>query len=83
MKFPTWLYVIIRSSVVALGAGSLTVLVWSRGEPVRMLEMVVASGWVFAVAYRFQSAWLMAKALTMDELRAEDYSQLTQPIVVQ
>ena len=32
--------------------------------------MIVAAGCVFAVAYRFHSAWLMAKVLTLDELRA-------------
>jgi carbon starvation protein len=32
--------------------------------------MVVAAACVFAVAYRFHSAWLMARVLTIDELRA-------------
>jgi len=31
---------------------------------------VVAAVCVFAVAYRFHSAWLLAKVLTLDELRA-------------
>jgi carbon starvation protein len=42
----------------------------SRGEPVSALWMVVAALCTFAVAYRFHSAWLMAKVLTLDELRA-------------
>jgi len=45
-------------------------LALSRGEPVSALWMVVATVCVFAVAYRFHSAWLMAKVLTLDELRA-------------
>ena len=32
--------------------------------------MVVAATCVFAIAYRFHSAWLMARVLTIDELRA-------------
>ncbi len=56
--------------VVALGTAAIAVLAWSRDEPVSALWMVVAAGCVFAVAYRFHSAWLMAKVLTLDELRA-------------
>ncbi len=56
--------------VVAVGAGSLGVVAWSRGEPINALWVVVASVCVFMLAYRFHSAWLMAKVLTLDELRA-------------
>jgi carbon starvation protein len=52
------------------GVFSLTVLAWSRGESVNALWVVVAALCVFAVSYRFHSAWLMAKVLTLDELRA-------------
>jgi len=45
-------------------------LAWSRGEPVNALWMVVAALCVFAISYRFHSAWLMAKVLTLDDLRA-------------
>ncbi len=58
------------SAVAVLGAGSIGILAWSRGEPVNALWMVVAAGCVFAIGYRFHSAWLMAKVLTIDELRA-------------
>src|SRR5437762_5953924 len=70
MKFPSWLRVITWTLVVALGVGAIGVLAWSRGEPVSALWMVVAAVCVFAVSYRFHSAWLMAKVLTLDELRA-------------
>jgi carbon starvation protein len=70
MKLPPWLRVIIWTLVAVLGAGAVAVLAWSRGEPVNALWMVVAAGCVFAVSYRFHSAWLMAKVLTLDELRA-------------
>ena len=65
-----WLRLLGWSAVSLLGAGSIAVLAWSRGEPVNALWMVIAAGCVFAVAYRFHSAWLMAKVLTLDELRA-------------
>jgi len=58
------------SAVILAGTSSLAVLAWSRGETVNALWVVVASLCVFAVAYRFHSAWLMARVLTLDELRA-------------
>ncbi|MDB6115662.1 MAG: cstA [Lacunisphaera sp.] len=70
MKFPFWLRAVIWTSVVALGVFAFVTLAWSRGEPVSALWMVVAAVCVFAVSYRFHSAWLMAKVLTLDELRA-------------
>jgi carbon starvation protein len=58
------------AAVALAGAGSIAVLAWSRGEPVSALWMVVAAACVFAIAYRFHSAWLMADVLTVDEARA-------------
>jgi carbon starvation protein len=58
------------SAVALLGAVSVAVLAWSRGEHINALWMVVASLCVFAISYRFHSAWLMAKVLTLDDLRA-------------
>ena len=56
--------------VAATGATCVAVLAWSRGEPLNALWMVVAALCVFAISYRFHSAWLMAKVFTLDELRA-------------
>ena len=56
--------------MVLAAALSLAILARSRGEPVSALWMVVATACVFAVGYRFHSAWLMAKVLTIDDLRA-------------
>jgi carbon starvation protein len=58
------------TAVTAAGAGSMAVLAWSRGEQLNALWMVVASTCVFAIAYRFHSAWLMARVLTVDQMRA-------------
>ena len=58
------------SAVAVVGAVSIGILAWTRGEPVNALWMVVAALCVFAISYRFHSAWLMAKVLTLDDLRA-------------
>ena len=58
------------SLVVLVGAGSIGVLALARGEQVNALWMVIASVCVFAIAWRFHSAWLMAKVLTLRDDRA-------------
>ncbi len=65
-----WPRLVVWGAVVAAGVLSIAVLAGSRGEPVSALWMVVATGCVFAIAYRFHSAWLMATVLTIDELRS-------------
>ena len=62
--------ILLWSLVVLLGAGSVGILAFSRGEPVNALWMVIASLCVFAIAWRFHSAWLMAKVLTLNDERA-------------
>ena len=42
----------------------------SRGEQVNALWIVIASVCVFALAWRFHSAWLMARVLTLNDARA-------------
>lgn len=66
----SWLRVIVWFLVVALGVTAVAVLAWTRDEPVNALWLVVASVCVFALAWRFHSAWLAAKVLTLDETRA-------------
>lgn len=56
-------------AVALAGAGAIGVLALSRGEHVNSLWMVVASLCVFAIAYRFHSAWLMAEVLTVNDER--------------
>jgi len=66
----SWLRVVVWLLVVALGVTAFAVLAWTRDEPVNALWLVVAAGCVFALAWRFHSAWLTAKVLTLDETRA-------------
>lgn len=69
-KLPLWLRSLGWAAVGTLAVVSLASLAWSRGEHVNAFWVVVASVCVFAIAYRFHSAWLMAKVLTLDDLRA-------------
>ena len=67
---PKLLRILGWGSIAAAGAISVAVLSMARGEPVSALWMVVAALCTFAISYRFHSAWLMAKVLTLDDLRA-------------
>ncbi len=69
-RIPSPLRVFGWALVVAAGVGAFAAMAFSRGESVNALWVVVASVCVFAISYRFHSAWLMAKVLTLDELRA-------------
>ena len=56
--------------VSLLGVIAVGVMAFERDEPINALWLVIAGVCSFAVAYRFYSAWLMAKVLTIDETRA-------------
>jgi carbon starvation protein len=56
-------------AVALIGAASLGVVAFERGEPVNALWLIVATGCVYAIGYRFHSAWLMATVLTIDPSR--------------
>jgi len=63
--------------VVALsGAGALGAIALSRGEPVNGLFFVVAAGGTYLVAYRFYSAFIAARVLTLDATRATPAERL-------
>ncbi len=70
VKIPAPAKILAWSAVVFAGVFSLGFLAWARGENVSALWIIVASVCVFAVAYRFHSAWLLAKVLTTDHFRA-------------
>jgi carbon starvation protein len=57
-------------AVSLLGVIAVSIAAFQRGEPVNALWLVVAGVCTFAVSYRFYSAWLMAKVLTIDDNRA-------------
>lgn len=55
--------------VAGVGAVSLGAVAWQRGEPVNALWLIVATGCLYAIGYRFHSAWLMATVLTIHPAR--------------
>lgn len=55
--------------VAIAGVGCLAFVAFARGEQVNALWIVIASVCVFALAWRFHSAWLMAKVLTLEDTR--------------
>ena len=67
---PKFLKVFVWFAISALGAVAVAVSALQRAEPLNALWLVIAGVCTFAVAYRFYSAWLMAKVLTLDDDRA-------------
>jgi hypothetical protein len=57
-------------AVIAAGGVALAILATAQGEKINALWVIVASVCVFALAWRFHSAWLMARVLTLDNMRA-------------
>lgn len=64
------LKILLWIAVSLLGALAVAVAAFQRNEPVNALWLVVAGVCTFAVSYRFYSAWLVAKVLTIDDRRA-------------
>jgi carbon starvation protein len=62
--------------VALAGAGALSTIALSRGEPVNGLFFVVGAGCTYLVAYRFYSAFLAAKVLALDGTRATPAERL-------
>ncbi len=56
--------------VSLMGVVAVAVAAFERDEPINALWLVIAGVCSFAVSYRFYSAWLMAKVLTIDASRA-------------
>jgi carbon starvation protein len=62
--------IILWSCVALLGAASLGGIALNRGEPVNSLWFVTAAVCVYALGYRFYSAFVAAKVLVLDGTRA-------------
>src|SRR5207344_441109 len=56
--------------IAILGAWAVGSIATHRGETINAIWFVVAAACVYLVAYRFYSAWICAKVLTLDETRA-------------
>ena len=62
--------ILVWTAVALLGVVAVGIMAFQRNEPVNALWLVIAGVCSFAVAYRFYSAWIMAKVLTVDDRRA-------------
>lgn len=56
--------------VAILGASAIGGIALHRGESINALWFIAAALCTYAIAYRFYSAWIAAKVLTLDEMRA-------------
>src|ERR1700693_326555 len=62
--------IVIWVTLGALGAAALGKIALDRGEPISATWFVLAAACFYAVAYRFYSAFIAAKLLTLDNSRA-------------
>jgi carbon starvation protein len=72
-KYLRWLLWI---GVAAAGAAALATIALHRGEEINALWLIVAAGCTYALAYRFYSAFVSAKVLTLDGSRATPAERL-------
>ena len=64
------LTIVIWVAVALLGAGALSAIAFSRGEQLNAIWFVIAAVCSYAVAYRFYSAFVAARLLALDDMRA-------------
>lgn len=70
------LRVVLWGSVAVVGALALGVVALHRGEPINALWLVAAATCSYALGYRFYSAFIAAKILAVDPLRATPAERL-------
>ena len=57
-------------AIAVLGAAAVGGIALHRGEAINAIWFIVAALCVYAIGYRFYSAWIAAKVLVLDETRA-------------
>ncbi len=62
--------------IALLGAGALGGIAFNRGESINSLWLIVAAICVYALCYRFYSAFIAAKVLALDATRATPAERL-------
>ncbi len=62
--------------IAILGASAVGGIALNRGESINALWFVTAALCIYAIAYRFYSAWIAAKVLVLDETRATPAERL-------
>jgi carbon starvation protein len=63
-------------SIALVGAGAVGGIALNRGESINAMWFVTAALCVYAIAYRFYSAWIATKVLLVDETRATPAERL-------
>jgi carbon starvation protein len=69
-RLPRPIVIAIWAAVVVLGASALGGIALSRGESVNAMWFILAAVCVYALGYRFYSAFLSARVLALDPTRA-------------
>jgi len=67
---------IIWLAVALLGAFAVAGIALNRGESINALWIITAAVCVYAIGYRFYSAWIAARVLVIDETRATPAERL-------
>jgi carbon starvation protein len=62
--------------IAILGAGAVGGIALNRGESINAMWFITAALCVYAIAYRFYSAWIATKVLLLDETRATPAERL-------
>jgi len=63
-------------AIAIIGAGAVGGIALNRGESINAMWFVTAALCVYAIAYRFYSAWIATKVLLVDETRATPAERL-------
>ncbi len=63
-------------AIAIIGAGAVGGIALNRGESINAMWFVTAAFCVYAIAYRFYSAWIATKVLLVDETRATPAERL-------
>ncbi len=71
------LSILLWAAVAVLGAGSLGFIALQRGESISSTWFLVAALCTYAIGYRFYSAFLAAKALSIDDRRVTPAHRLS------
>jgi len=70
------LKIIVWPAVALSGAFAVAGIALNRGESINALWVITAAVCIYAIAYRFYSAWIAAKVLVIDETRATPAERL-------
>ncbi len=62
-------YIILWLTISLLGASSFAFIAFFRGETINSLWLITAAICTYLIGYRFYSAWVVAKVLTIDETK--------------